>query len=589
MKNFIHKTNTYLLENHPALWNTKIVWMLGASLIIHIIFYLFGMGSFTNPETLHDRNAIDIFYRNGMVFFSVMVSIILLVGWLIFMFKNNAFKNFYPTNTLGIFKHFILYFIIILTSITFYYSYMAGVKTFISITYQDKEMAQDIAFANKAAPFFSHGISNYTLANVNYPEPLNTLYCEVRPENIDYEKTYYTFLDKEYQFYDLRTETIKIGNSYQNNANRFSLFSERTDSTITYYFKNKAQDISPYIKTIEPSYYNYSKLFYSSKISSYDSYKNYNSYNDNYYHIDKINKGKFNKKEELFLINKAHYNLLETKSAIAIKAILNNFLECSKKYKIKHNLDPDIWLGLIYNPNDFKLKHIINDEERNIQYNHLEYKENLTPFEKLHQELITDYFIETDNLGIAFENIEELKTKPLVGSEIHFFLWISFILTTLIFVFRIAGLKPLLFSIISSGILMIFVALVAALVNYTAFNGQGFEYFMLYFILAIGTTILLVALFFITKIKKSIAAIFMNITLAGFVPYILLIFGIITMHQSDTCRVLYSDYRVRKESCFILLETLAPGLWSYILLAIGFIFVFLFSKQILNWKAMPEG
>ena len=595
MKKFIHKSNTYLLENYPTLWNTKVAWMLGIAAIIHIIFYFFGLGSLTNPESLHERNAIDNFFENGMVFFSFIVSILLLVAWLIFMFKNNAFKNFYPTNKIDIFKQFALYFIIILSSISFYYSYLAGAKTYIKSTYKDTEMAQDISLANKTAPFFSHGINNYTIANVNYPKPLNTFYCEVRTENIDYQKVYYRFLDSDYQFYNLRSKTRNKKDSYARDEYDNSVYTESTDSTITYFYKDKVQDISSYIKTTEPSYYNYSKLFYSTKTNSYDSH---DYHYDIQYEIDATSKKKFNEKEALIVLNKNHYELLERENSDEIKAILFNFLELSKKYKIKHNLNADTWQSLVYHPKDFKLKHIIRGKEPRLKYNkleydfnydNLEYKENLTAFEKLYIELKSDYYLESDKLGIAFENIEELKTKPLIAAEIHFFLWISFTIALFVLIFRLTGLKPLIFSVIATGVIMIFVALVAALFNFASIHGNNFEYFMFYFIFLICTIILSIAIFMSTKIKKQIAAIFINISLAGFVPYIFLICGIITTHQENICRIKYIDYNKRKENCFVLLEALSPGIWSFIFLIVGFIFVYFFSKIILNWKAMPEG
>lgn len=589
MKKKINKINTYLLENYPTLWNTRVVWVLGIATIIHIIFYLFGLSSLTNPETLHNRNVIENFFKNGMLFFSIMVSIIILVTWLIFMFKNNAFKNFYPTKKIDIFKQFVLYFIIILCATTFYYSYLSGAKTYIINTYQNNEIAQDIALANKTAPFFSHGINNYTIANVNYPEPLNKLYCEIVTENIDYEKTNYKFLNGDYQFYDLRSKTRSLKTPYNNIDYQYNVFTEQTDSTITYYFKNEVQDISSYIKTTEPSYYNYSKLFYSSKSNRYNSYNNHNNYTHLYNTVNKNNKEKFSKKAILYNLSKANYELLERNNPDEIKATLSNFLKLSKKYKIKHNLNEDIWFSLIYQPRDFRLKHIINNEERSLYYDNLEHKVNLAPLEKLYKEIKSDYYLESNSLGIVFENIEELKSKPLVSFEIHFFLWISFITAMLILIFRITGLKSLIFSIIASGVLMIFVALVTALFNYTISGGKGFEYFVFYFVFLIGSIIIIVALFLSTKIKKQITAIFINISLAGFAPYIFLICALITKHQDDACRLFYSDYQLlRKEKCFMLLETLNPSAWSFIFLCIGFVFLFFFSKTILNWKAMPE-
>ena len=589
MKKFIHKTNKYLLENYPTLWNTKVVWILGITAIIHFIFFLFGLGCFTNPETLHERNAVAIFYRNGMVLFSVMISLVILVTWLFFMFKNNSFKSFYPTQKIDIFKQFLLYFIIIFSSTTFYYSYMTGVKTYITSTYEDTEMIKDVALANKTSPFFSHGIKNYTIDNVNFPTPLNEWYCENKKENIDYTKVYYQFLDDEYQFYDLKSETRKLDDPITNSDYyQYNVYTERNDSTATYYFKNEVQNITPYIKTIEPSYYNYSKQFYSSKTNTFDSNYYHNAYNLDYYE-NPIAYKKLEKQEELLNLNKAHYELLERNDQDEIKSILSNFLILSEKYKIRNNLNPEAWLFMVYQPENFKLKHIINDEKRFIEHDNLEYKDKLTPFEELYKDFKSEYYLESDSLGIVFENIDELKTKPIVSFEVHFYLWISFAIALLILVFRLTGLKPLLFSIIATVILIIFASLVVVLFDYTISISDDLEYIIAYFAFIMGTTILGVTLFISTKIKKQIAAIFINISFVGFVPYLILICAIITMHQKDNCRLIYEDYYNRKENCFQLLESLNPMLWSIIFLVIGFIFVYFFSKKILNWKAMPEG
>ena len=95
MKKFIKRTNTYLLERYPIIWNTRVFWVLLVSLGIHVLFYLFGLVSISNIETFHRRSVIDLFFDNGTVFFGVIISILMLVIWLIFHFKHNAFKSFY--------------------------------------------------------------------------------------------------------------------------------------------------------------------------------------------------------------------------------------------------------------------------------------------------------------------------------------------------------------------------------------------------------------------------------------------------------------------------------------------------------------
>ncbi|MEM6517351.1 MAG: hypothetical protein AAF688_14300, partial [Bacteroidota bacterium] len=112
MKSFIYKVNQYLIERYPNIWNTRLVWMLSASLIVHVLFFVFGLATLTNPETLQDRGAEDIFFKNGSIFLSIIITILLFVVWLIYLFKNNGFKSFYPASRNRLFLQYFYYLLI---------------------------------------------------------------------------------------------------------------------------------------------------------------------------------------------------------------------------------------------------------------------------------------------------------------------------------------------------------------------------------------------------------------------------------------------------------------------------------------------
>lgn len=593
MKKFIHKTNTYLIENHPTVWNTKLVWMLSITIILHILFFLFGILVLSNPESLQERSAYSIFFENGTVFFSIMVSIVLIVVWLISMFKNNGFKNFYPTRRIDLFKQFLIYFVIIFCSTTFYYSYTIGLKTYIVSKYDDNIITSEIALANKTAPFFSHGLKQYTIDNLDYPEPFNDLYCEVRKDEIDYSKIYYNYLDQDYQFYNLYTKTINldreytIDSTYDNNV-----YTEIKDSLKYFYFKDKVVDVTEQLITTEPSYYNYSRLFYEPKSSNFKSSNSHDYSYNNKYRYNYINYRSEKRKQLIYTLTKENFNLLKREDKAEIKELFENFIVLANKYKIKHNLDAETWTNLIYFPKAFKVSALIKDEYQ--KYETYAYETNLTQLQKRHKNIETDYYLESDALGTVFENIEEIKAKPIINDGIHVFLWITFGLALLIFMFRVTGLKALLFSIVSVGLLAIFISLVFAFISFiTNYRSNSMEYFMVYFLLFVGVTLLSIGLFFTTKIRKQIAAVFINISLTGFVLFILLIISIISMHQNDYCRDngYYNMYTLmpNKKPCFILIEQLGLNLTSIGLFIVGLLFVFLYSKIILNWKASHEG
>ena len=111
------------------------------------------------------------------------------------------------------------------------------------------------------------------------------------------------------EWFGMQTKTV--GSAYNDidyrNENFYNgyVYKRRTDSIETFYYRDTVVDVSQYVKTAIPSYYNYSSTFYSlenDEISGYDSVDyNYESdlnydYNyDFYYDTDNINKSKLSK------------------------------------------------------------------------------------------------------------------------------------------------------------------------------------------------------------------------------------------------------------------------------------------------------
>lgn len=120
------KIEQYLLERYPSLWNTKIVWLLGIAFCAHLFFFLFGFFS-VNEEDFSTKyfGTIEKFFPIAFLL-NFVISTLLLVGWLVQMSKNNAFKHFYPSNALKLFGQFVQYFLIVFASISFFISFVMG-------------------------------------------------------------------------------------------------------------------------------------------------------------------------------------------------------------------------------------------------------------------------------------------------------------------------------------------------------------------------------------------------------------------------------------------------------------------------------
>lgn len=582
MKSYIHRINQYLLERYPNIWNTRLIWMLSISLVIHIVFFIFGLVSLTSPSSLHERGVWTVFFENGAIHFSVMLSVLLLVIWLINMFKNNAFKNFYPVSRWQLFSQFLLYFIIILFSTTFYYSYNFGLKTYISSAYEDVTLKDDIEKANMAAIFFSQDIEDYTIDKRRFPPILSELYCEMTDEFIDVEKPFYSFLDYKYQYYSLKSENRSFDYANYNDLETPYVYTIQKDSIQTFFYKDSVVDVSSYIKSAYPTYNNYSATFYESEEN--DPYGNYS--NDYYTDYEYSNIKRLEYTEKAKLSSQKTQELLRRNNPKEIKQVLVDFLLIAKKYEIETNITSDTWFKLIYHPNSFEIKSLIRDEKKPVDRTVYENYEK-TMLEQFNIDHTTDFYIRTNDLNNAFENIETIKSSSVINENIHVFIWIAFFLSSLIFIFRISGLKSLLFTIITVGLLSVFVALLATLSHFLLqFSNNSVELFVAYFVFFLGTIILAIPIFFAKKLKKQIISVCMNISIGGFVLYVLLIIGIISIHQSHYCDEIY-NYTYRYD-CPVLIVNLG-SYTSYILLASGLLFLYFYTAIIKKWKALAEG
>jgi hypothetical protein len=118
------KTQEYLLLNRPLLWNLKVLPMAAIMLVIHIVFFVAGYayGAIDFSET-NEKFFFD--WTEGFaMFFGVVVSILLGLVWLVFYFRNNAFKSFYPKKKSSLYQEWLLIFAILTLNVTYPLSFI---------------------------------------------------------------------------------------------------------------------------------------------------------------------------------------------------------------------------------------------------------------------------------------------------------------------------------------------------------------------------------------------------------------------------------------------------------------------------------
>lgn len=158
----LKKLNQYLLTHYPLLWNTRIVQVLLVNAIIHLLFFLGGWIS-VGAHNLQEKDYY--FYRGSLTAFSVLCSIVVLIGWLIFYLRNNAFKSFYQLGKWHLTKEFALILLIVFSSITFLESYGYGERTKARRITNYTQLVQEVNTVNLAKAFIPTDKSDYFILN----------------------------------------------------------------------------------------------------------------------------------------------------------------------------------------------------------------------------------------------------------------------------------------------------------------------------------------------------------------------------------------------------------------------------------------
>ncbi len=125
----LKKIQQYLLIHYPLLWNLKIVPVLLVSLVLNVLFYAFGYFFTTVDFTRGYYHNSNIFDHPVTLFGATLSIITVLILWLIFYSKNNAFRVFYPKKTAALFAEWLLVWVILFALFVIPYSFQRGVNT----------------------------------------------------------------------------------------------------------------------------------------------------------------------------------------------------------------------------------------------------------------------------------------------------------------------------------------------------------------------------------------------------------------------------------------------------------------------------
>ena len=320
----IKKIQKYLLLHKPMLWNIRIVPMLLILLVLNIIF--FGLGYISTDVSFSSSYYYYSPARDmGLLyFFSILTGILLLIGWLIFYNRNNAFKTLYPTKTSKLYVEWLLIFVIS-SGITLIPYFMTEGYHFkwqsVASQQESKKALEILEKAELLIPdLYQYNNSLYSYnPQLESPIPIPD-YMTLRPDSID--------------------------------LNLYSIHYNDWD------------------KVVIEGYTGPSLLFYKTTDYYYENYKNNNW---DYLDTDELRKIKRREQVKGWLINGQTDSIL---------TVMKDFVELQKKHGLHVNLTPERWLERIYNPPFFPIDEsntIVRRDNSNYSYN----SEPYLPFDEL--------------------------------------------------------------------------------------------------------------------------------------------------------------------------------------------------------------
>ena len=127
----------YLLERYPAIWNTHLIWALPLIFAIHLFFFLWGFATVTDENMSNYSFGLENHFEGLPMVINFIAIVLLLVGWLIRLFRNNAFERFYPVSRWQLFRQFVIYLFIMGGILSSGLSFMVGENTKVHWRYTD--------------------------------------------------------------------------------------------------------------------------------------------------------------------------------------------------------------------------------------------------------------------------------------------------------------------------------------------------------------------------------------------------------------------------------------------------------------------
>ena len=113
------------------------VLLLPLIFLSHLVFFALGFIMLTDGKLCKGYYPWGDSFNGLPMLLNFIIIVLLLVGWFIYLFRNNAFDRFYPVSRWQLFWRFVVYFAVILGIISTGFSFMTGEKAKVYWRYTD--------------------------------------------------------------------------------------------------------------------------------------------------------------------------------------------------------------------------------------------------------------------------------------------------------------------------------------------------------------------------------------------------------------------------------------------------------------------
>lgn len=425
----IKRLQNHLLEHYPLLWNMRLLSVLSVILALHIVHFMVGYNSFDDLDTFGWREPEARFFSTPFVMFSFIISTVVFILWLIRVFRNNAFKSFYPFSNGQLFAQMMIILLVCLLNITYYYSYTIGYVWHSRNQSNEEVNKKDVEIYNKVIPLLQESTDAYKIENRCWPKPfpLSRHYKSTGQNEVTYQNGRAVNTPAEF-YYESRTGDI--------------FTPEEIDSMVGGYQFSYLNQCNDYI------------------------YLNLAFVSPNYYDgPNPERKSEENRIAFVALLN----NPKELKKA------MQDFIEMCDRHQITYKLNADDWFQWVYNPPYYPVKYTIK------QWYYSGTSMGSTGGNQFNPK---GYYVELNKLQNKLSNTMRSYRYSFKLGVFCGFLYAALAMSLLVFAYRATSRRVWLVSFIGSGLICLIVGTLTAIIGINS-HGNSFERTALYMYLFI--------------------------------------------------------------------------------------------------------